>query len=119
MGDPLGYGVVREIRPLANNLKGAVFYDTVIELANQKDPNTAEWRLRPGMTASIDIVRREHKDVWKIPSPALNFKMDDAYFTPAVTMQPSWSSRCWNRRAMPRLGRTRRSKSWNAVAPPS
>ena len=70
-------GVVREIRPLANNVKGAVFYDTVIELDNQKDPNSGEWRLRPGMTASIDIVRREHKNVWKIPSQALNFSVLD------------------------------------------
>jgi multidrug efflux pump subunit AcrA (membrane-fusion protein) len=87
-------GVVREIRPLANNVKGAVFYDTVIELDNQKDPASGEWRLRPGMTVSIDIVRREHKDVWKIPSQALNFKMDDAYFTPAIRARlDDWKKR--------------------------
>jgi macrolide-specific efflux system membrane fusion protein len=77
-------GVVREIRPLANNVKGAVFYDTVVELKNKKDPASGEWRLRPGMTVSIDIVRREHKDVWRIPSQALNFKMDEAYFSAAI-----------------------------------
>ena len=82
-------GVVREIRPLANNVKGAVYYDTVVELDNQKDPRSGEWRLRPGMTASIDIVRREHKDVWKVPSQALNFKMDEAYFTPAIKARVS------------------------------
>lgn len=87
-------GVVREIRPLANNVKGAVFYDTVIELENQKDPDSGEWRLRPGMTASIDIVRREHKNVWKIPSQALNFKLDDAYLTPAVIVRLNeWKKR--------------------------
>jgi len=87
-------GVVREIRPLANNVKGAVYYDTVIELDNQKDPSSGEWRLRPGMTASIDVVRREHKDVWKVPSQALNFKMDEAYFTAAIKARVSeWKKR--------------------------
>jgi hypothetical protein len=37
------------------------------------------------MTASIDIVRREHKDVWKVPAKALNFKPDDGYLTAAIT----------------------------------
>ena len=27
----------------------------------------------------MDIIRREHKNVWKIPSAALNFKLDEAY----------------------------------------
>jgi hypothetical protein len=77
-------GTVREIRPLANNVKGAVFYDAVVEVANQRDPVSHEWRLRPGMTASVDIIRGEHQNVWKIPSQALNFKLDDAYFTPEI-----------------------------------
>lgn len=87
-------GVVHEIRPLANNVKGAVFYDTVVELENQKDPASGEWRLRPGMTVSIDIVRREHKDVWKVPSQALNFKLDDGYLTPAIVARLNeWKKR--------------------------
>jgi HlyD family secretion protein len=72
-------GAVREIRPMAVNVKGAVYYDAVIEVANQRDAVTGEWRLRPGMTASVDIIRREHKNVWKIPSAALNFQLDEAY----------------------------------------
>ncbi len=87
-------GIVREIRPLANNIRGAVTYDTVIELVNQRDPNNGEWRLRPGMTAAIDIVRLEHKNVWRIPSKALDFKMDEAYFTPAVKARlDEWKKR--------------------------
>jgi HlyD family secretion protein len=72
-------GTVKEIRPLAVNVKGAVYYNAVIEVPNQRDAVTGEWRLRPGMTASVDIVRREHKDVWKVPSAALNFQLDEAY----------------------------------------
>ena len=74
-------GLVREIRPLATNIKGAVYYATVIDVANQKDAVTGEWRLRPGMTLSLDIVRREHKDVWRAPSAAMNFQMEDAYLS--------------------------------------
>jgi len=72
-------GTVKEIRPLAINIKGAIYYEAVIEVPNQKDPATGEWRLRPGMTASVDIIRREHKNVWKVPSAALNFTLDEAY----------------------------------------
>ncbi len=77
-------GKVTEIRPMPSNVKGAVFYDTVIEVDNHKDPETGEWRLRPGMTASIDIVRRQHDKVWKMPSAALNFQMEEAYQSAAA-----------------------------------
>ena len=77
-------GVVREIRPMAVNTKGAVYFDAVIDVANKKDPNSNEWRLRPGMTASVDIIRREHKNVWRIPTTALNFQLDEAYWSQAA-----------------------------------
>jgi len=45
-------------------------------------------------TASIDVVRREHKNVWKIPSQALNFKMDEVYFTSAIKARlDEWKKR--------------------------
>src|SRR5262249_23545410 len=77
-------GKVKEIRPMPANVQGAVYYDTVIEVANQKDPGTGEWRLRPGMTASVDIIRREHKKVWKVPSAALNLQLDPPYQSEAA-----------------------------------
>jgi hypothetical protein len=77
-------GKVKEIRPLPSNLKGAIFYDTVVAVENQKDGHTGEWRLRPGMTAAVDIVRRKHNNVWKVPSAALNFQMEDAYQSDAA-----------------------------------
>jgi multidrug efflux pump subunit AcrA (membrane-fusion protein) len=72
-------GVVKEIRPLASNIKGAVYYDAVISIKNRKDPKTGEWQLRPGMTVSLDIVRYEHAKAWRVPVGALNFKLEEAY----------------------------------------
>ena len=87
-------GLVKEIRPQGVNAKGAVYYVAVINVANEKDPISGEWRLRPGMTASIDIVRRQHKNVWSIPVSALNFQMDDAYLSEAVrTRIAQWKER--------------------------
>jgi HlyD family secretion protein len=78
-------GAVRVVRPLGNKLGGAaVTFDTVVDVKNQRDPATGDWRLRPGMTAAIDVIRGEHKNVWKIPEKALNFKFDKAYFDPPV-----------------------------------
>ncbi len=87
-------GTVKEIRPLAVNVKGAVYYDAVIDVPNRKDADTGEWRLRPGMTASIDVIRREHKDVWKVPSDALNFQLDEAYQSEAARARlAQWKQR--------------------------
>jgi multidrug efflux pump subunit AcrA (membrane-fusion protein) len=77
-------GTVKEIRPMPNNVKGAVFYDTVIQVKNQKDNETGEWRLRPGMTAAVDMIRRKHENVWKVPNAALNFQMEEAYQSEAA-----------------------------------
>lgn len=73
------HGVVKEVRPVPTNVKGAVFYTTVIDVVNERDRDTGEWRLRPGMTAAVDIVRREHHQCWKMPTAALNFQLDPAY----------------------------------------
>jgi multidrug efflux pump subunit AcrA (membrane-fusion protein) len=77
-------GTVKEIRPTPANVKGAIFYDTVIDVANKVDDETGEWRLRPGMTASVDIIRRRHVNVWKIPTAALTFQMEEAYQSDAA-----------------------------------
>jgi multidrug efflux pump subunit AcrA (membrane-fusion protein) len=78
----------------ANSIKGAVYYDTVIEVKNRKDPTTNEWLLRPGMTVSVDIVRLERKNVWRVPIDAMNFKLEEAYQTEAVRSQlAQWKQR--------------------------
>jgi HlyD family secretion protein len=87
-------GFVKEIRPQAGNIKGASYYDAVIEVKNRRDPITKEWQLRPGMTASIDIVRVEHKNAWRVPSAALIFKMEEAYQNEAAKARlAEWKKR--------------------------
>jgi HlyD family secretion protein len=77
-------GKVLEIRPMPTNVHSAVFYDTVVDVANERDPKTREWMLRPGMTANVDIILREHKNVWKVPTAALSFQLDEHYESDAV-----------------------------------
>jgi HlyD family secretion protein len=87
-------GTVVQRKPMPTNLQGAVYYDTVIAAENAKDPSTGEWRLSPGMTASVDIILREHKNVWKVPTTALNFQLDEAYQTPEARAKlAEWQNR--------------------------
>jgi HlyD family secretion protein len=72
-------GDVVQRRPMPANVLGAVFYDTVIDTANTIDPATGEWRLLPGMTAAVDIIVREHHHVWKVPTTALSFQLDEHF----------------------------------------
>lgn len=57
---------------------GAVFYKAVVEVQNQRDPVTRDWRLRPGMTADVDVLVRVHEPVWKMPAAALTFQVEQA-----------------------------------------
>lgn len=87
-------GKVTQIRPMPTNLQGAVFYTTVIDVENSRDPNTQEWRLRPGMTAAVDINLREHRDVWKVPTKALSLQLEEGHQTPAArTKLKEWQAR--------------------------
>lgn len=73
---------VSEIHQMPRNIQGAVLYDVVLKTKNERDPHTNEWMLRPGMTATVDIVRRQHRDAWKLPVAALDFQLDEHYQTP-------------------------------------
>jgi HlyD family secretion protein len=87
-------GTVEEIRPLASNIKGAVYYNAVIRVKNRQEPKTGEWLLRPGMTAPVDIVRHEHKNAWRVPMTALNFTLEEAYQSDAVKARVAeWQKR--------------------------
>lgn len=77
-------GFIKRISPLSSTIKGAVYYDAVIEVHNRKDPKTKDWQLHPGMTVPIDIVRHEHAKAWRVPSTALNFKLEAAYQSDAA-----------------------------------
>jgi HlyD family secretion protein len=62
---------------------GAVFYGTIIDVTNRRLPGSKdEWMLRPGMTATVDIRRRQHDNVWKVPAAAAGFQLDEYFQTP-------------------------------------
>lgn len=82
--DALFAGKVADLRLLPKNDHGAIFYNVVIDVANAKDRTTGDWQLRPGMTASVDVVVRRHDDVWKVPISAVNFQMPEEYQTDAA-----------------------------------
>jgi HlyD family secretion protein len=74
-------GQVADLRLLPATDRGAVFYKVIIDVTNSRDPSSGEWRLRPGMTASVDIVTRRHDNVWKVPLSALSVDLE-VYKTP-------------------------------------
>ncbi|MHB1425445.1 MAG: efflux RND transporter periplasmic adaptor subunit [Gemmataceae bacterium] len=74
---PKHYGAIEEIHLMPSNEHGAVYYEVEIDARNERDGDSGDWKLRPGLTASIDIIRRAHKDAWKVPSAALNFEPAD------------------------------------------
>jgi HlyD family secretion protein len=82
--DVLFTGQVADQRLLPTSDHGAIYYRVVIDVANRKDPATGDWQLRPGMTASVDIVARRHEDVWKVPVAAVNFQMAEDHQSDAA-----------------------------------
>jgi HlyD family secretion protein len=87
-------GKVKQIRPTPASVKGAVYYNVVLEVDNARNAVTGEWWLRPGMTAAVDIVLRRHTAAWKVPTAALSFQMDDSYQTEAARARLArWQAR--------------------------
>jgi HlyD family secretion protein len=80
---PTFHGTVEEIRLVPTSERGAVFYTVVLNAANRKD-DSGEWMLRPGLTASVDIIRQVHDPVWKLPSAALNVQPEDGQLAPGA-----------------------------------
>jgi HlyD family secretion protein len=76
-------GKVSQIRQMPNTAaqeKGAVFYTTVVEAENRRNPASTDlWMLLPGMTASVDIRLREHKNTWKAPAAAVSLQIDESF----------------------------------------
>lgn len=103
-------GKVKQIRPMPISVQGVVYYNTIISTVNRRVPEAKSWTtaasafdaalqgplaslhwlrfqpeehwmLHPGMTATVEIIRRKHDNVWKMPTEALNFQLEDAYQT--------------------------------------
>jgi HlyD family secretion protein len=77
-GDVPCKGSVEEVRLVPTSEHGAVFYVVVVGVRNTRDPVGGDWRLRPGLTATVDFIRRVHDRVWKVPAAALAFQPDPA-----------------------------------------
>lgn len=81
--DAVFRGSVAQIRPVPVTVQSAVFYAVAVDCDNARDPATGEWRLRPGMPASVDCRIRSHDSVWKLPATARGAVLDSAQWTPA------------------------------------
>jgi HlyD family secretion protein len=82
--DPAYHGEVDDIRLTPTSEHGAVYYRVVINARNERAPATGDWMLRPGLTASVDVIRRTHEAVWKLPTAALNFQPPPSLETEAA-----------------------------------
>lgn len=65
-------GKVIQVRNSPSTVQNVVTYDTVIEV------NNADLKLKPGMTATVYVIVKEHDGVLKIPNAALRFRPPDS-----------------------------------------
>ncbi len=75
---------VGQIGVMPAQIRGAISYDAILDAQNDRDPKSGEWKLRPGMSAAVDIVLRRHDQVWKIPTAAFNLQPEDRLITAAA-----------------------------------
>ena len=87
-------GKVTQIKPVPATVQGAVFYAVVVAVENAKEPATGEWRLRPGMPASAELVLRTHEKVWKVPTAARGVRPDPTRISDAARAKLArWDAR--------------------------
>jgi HlyD family secretion protein len=105
---PKYHGVIEDIHLMPSHEQGAVYYQVEIDADNERDPDSGDWKLRPGLTASVDIIRRSHRDAWKVPSAALNFEPNPSRQSDAARQKlarrdsfshPDWWQTVWIRGA--------------------
>lgn len=70
--DEYFYGKVVQVRNEAVSTSNVVTYTVVIEIDN------SDLKLKPGMTANVEIITAEAKDVLLAPNQALRFYMDSS-----------------------------------------
>ncbi len=64
-------GTVIQVRYAPTNYQNVVSYDAVVSVDNR------DMKLKPGMTATVNIVIADRKDALKIPNAALRFRPPD------------------------------------------
>jgi HlyD family secretion protein len=82
--EPTFQGRVEDIRLTPSSEHGAVYYKVIVEVRNWKNPATGNWHLRPGQTATVEILRRVHEQAWKVPAAALSFQPETAVLSQAA-----------------------------------
>ena len=70
--DEYFYGTVTQVRNEATTTSNVVTYTVVIGIDN------TDMKLKPGMTANVEIITAEEKDVMLVPNQALRFYIDDS-----------------------------------------
>ena len=69
--DEIFYGMVRQVRNNPITVSNVVTYEVIIDVNNQ------EAKLKPGMTANVEIITAQKEDVLLVPNQALRFYMND------------------------------------------
>ncbi len=57
-----------QVRNMPRESQNVVTYDVIIEVSN------SDFKLKPGMTANVNIIKASRQDVLKVPAAALRFK---------------------------------------------
>lgn len=65
------YGMVTQVRNNPITVSNVVTYEVIIDVNNQ------EAKLKPGMTANVEIITAEKEDVFLVSNQALRFFMED------------------------------------------
>lgn len=77
------HGKVIQNRNAATTVQNVVTYDVVISVSNP------DLKLKPGMTATVQIIIARRDNVVKIPNAALRVRMPDSDATPAAAATPA------------------------------
>ena len=77
------HGKVVQVRNAATTVQNVVTYDVVISVSN------ADLKLKPGMTATANIVIAQREDALKVPNAALRFRMPESAVTPNPNPTPT------------------------------
>lgn len=74
------HGIVTQVRHSPITIQNVVTYDVIIRVDNP------ELKLKPGMTATVSIVRAQKDQALRIPNAALRFRMPDVPVDPMPSM---------------------------------
>ena len=69
--DEIFYGIVTQVRNEAITTSNVVTYEVIIEIDNR------DLRLKPGMTANVEVITAQKENVLLVPNKALRFTYDD------------------------------------------